>query len=432
MFKRSLETLASAIKMWVNDKFTHSHEEISDQIQDSHKEISNQIKEVVENLSIEVPVTSVNGMTGDVIINQTPANWDQNDETASDYVKGRTHYSETVTEQLVNEVTLEVSEPGSAVLFPEPFEIVAGSVYDITCNGEHYQCTAALFQEIIPAVGNLAFVGMESDTDAPFIIMYGHGEGTIFMAIEAGTFVVSVSGTVEKVKPLDSKFIPALKAKDLQNFMRIDWDARDRGEFILEQPVIVNRPFSRYHVATVEWDGDTTGKEVIDVVDLGDGKYTSLCKITDDVSFARYSFNGAEITEYFSDGSWSPSTEVVKSLNSYISICGENPRAWMCMDIDSISVIVIRDGEFTPWEGVLLTPGVYVKFGRDANTGLGGNAFEVKLYYYEGFLHPWHLPISAEIRDPYFSSFNMVSSSGKLYKITIDNEGKLISTPIDI
>lgn len=37
----------------------------------------------------EVPVTSVNGMTGDVVVEQVQADWNQNDESAIDFIKNK-------------------------------------------------------------------------------------------------------------------------------------------------------------------------------------------------------------------------------------------------------------------------------------------------------------------------------------------------------
>ena len=236
MLKRSLETLASAIKMWVNDKFTHSH-----------KEISNQIQEVVENLSFEVPVTSVNGMTGDVvieldsdvtsvngmtgdvIINPTPADWNQNKETEIDYIKNRTHYEcqviDTVympeTEHTFSETvengkrstlkfnSWEESEIMRQIIVDEDNE---GNVYYVLFDGIEYETTVTRNHH--RGLGNHYLYSDEyheyPNTGEPFCITCeAYGVLRCYVASsDSDTHTLSIYTKRNGVKQLDEKFIP--------------------------------------------------------------------------------------------------------------------------------------------------------------------------------------------------------------------------------
>ena len=203
MLKRSLETLASAIKMWVNDKFTHSH-----------KEISNQIQEVMENLSIEVPVTSVNGMTGDVIINPTPADWGQNKETEVDYIKNRTHY--VYHKEMFSEKTIYI--PGGSTqeysyLSNDLF--IYGKKYLVIINGCEYLCTVgyqgpggvSYYHDFICDDNILPFnlrtyaSGLNVG-DGVVISMYGVNNPVY------GKYTISIFEAEETVKKIDEKYLP--------------------------------------------------------------------------------------------------------------------------------------------------------------------------------------------------------------------------------
>lgn len=134
--------------------------------------------------------------------------WNQNDETAADYVKNRTHYSEIVTTQFANNVTVETSGEQPA---NDPFvmsEIIEGATYTVTWDGTTYECIAYFAEGPNSlSIGNGAVGGVSGGNEEPFFITIYNGKLMVFG--DAGTHTVSVvANNVETVHTIDPKYIP--------------------------------------------------------------------------------------------------------------------------------------------------------------------------------------------------------------------------------
>lgn len=106
--------------------------------------------------------------------NSVQADLSQNDETAPDYVKGRTHYKEHLT--IYPEKTLVMDGDGQA--YDEvDCEIVKGDTYEVYYNGTKYTCIAEEYDdgEVVGGfLGNLEAVD-GSNTGEPFAIVVAQG-----------------------------------------------------------------------------------------------------------------------------------------------------------------------------------------------------------------------------------------------------------------
>lgn len=94
----------------------------------------------------EVPVTSVNGMTGDVVVEQVQADWNQNDSTAPDYVKNRLFYaSDPIITEVLHKATLDFSVQtfggvtAGLHFFDTEITLKAGCLYKVNWNGIVYE-----------------------------------------------------------------------------------------------------------------------------------------------------------------------------------------------------------------------------------------------------------------------------------------------------
>ena len=147
--------------------------------------------------------------------------WAQNDPTAKDYVKNRTHwaYSEEVTivpEQVFKAETIG-GTPGA---FLENFDrdllcamatgeftatlhvVFDGAAYSTNIRGGDVACV----------IGNLGLLVAEQDTGEPFVFVFQNRDGAAQLAIicrTAGAHTVALTAT-EAVKTLDRKYMPAV------------------------------------------------------------------------------------------------------------------------------------------------------------------------------------------------------------------------------
>ena len=111
----------------------------------------------------------LNTLLGD--LNKQP-DWNQNDETAPDYVKNRPFYTgDSVETALVEESTASFIERNGLYIaeFLSTFEATVGETYKVTWDGAAYECVCVDFENSL-FIGNLSIAGAGSDTGEPFLM----------------------------------------------------------------------------------------------------------------------------------------------------------------------------------------------------------------------------------------------------------------------
>ena len=142
------------------------------------------------------------------------ANWNQNDETAADFVKNRPFYSETVehAETVLLEETIINTSPCAISEYAAPF--VVGDNYKVTWDGTVYECVAYQCDSSI-AIGNSSIVGSsEGDSiDVDFFVGITSSGMLIFNNRSQSTHTISISnGGNEEIiiHTIDKKYLPKL------------------------------------------------------------------------------------------------------------------------------------------------------------------------------------------------------------------------------
>ena len=145
---------------------------------------------------------------------QVQADWNQNDETAKDYVKNRPFYTgDSVETVLVEESTVSFADVGYGFYmaeFPSTFEATVGETYKVYWDGATYECTCVNFNDTW-AIGNLSIVGAGSgsDTGEPFAMNVKNGQGiSIGTADTSASHTFSISGFAQEVVKIDEKYLP--------------------------------------------------------------------------------------------------------------------------------------------------------------------------------------------------------------------------------
>ena len=162
----------------------------------------------------------------------TQSDWNQNDDTQSDYVKNRPFYTgDPVETVLVEETTVPFEESGDGIYiggFETTFLPIVGETYKISWDGSVYESTCIEFYETL-AIGNLSIAGGGSDTGEPFVFIQEHPGGlAIGTPDTVSSHTISISGTVTPVVKIDPKYLD-----------QSDWDQND-----VDAPsYIKNRPF---------------------------------------------------------------------------------------------------------------------------------------------------------------------------------------------
>lgn len=149
--------------------------------------------------------------------------WNQNDETAKDYVKNRTHYVSRESKAVVpeQEITTAVQNNRNiAMLNDVDFDILEtlfnsedNTTFDVVFDGTSYPCKwLEDGGSRVPDFGNLAIFNPSStDTGEPFYILLGQdtdaGNILVIACKVAGTHTVAVNYLQDVVHTIDPKYI---------------------------------------------------------------------------------------------------------------------------------------------------------------------------------------------------------------------------------
>ena len=138
-------------------------------------------------------------------------NWNQNDETAPDYVKNRPFYTgDPVETVLVEASTVAFVEDRGlyAAEFPSTFEAIVGETYKVSWDGTVYECTC-VYVEATYVIGNLSIISAGSDTGEPFVMGIINGSAIIiYTADTSASHTFSISGIVPEIVKIDEKYLP--------------------------------------------------------------------------------------------------------------------------------------------------------------------------------------------------------------------------------
>ena len=136
--------------------------------------------------------------------------WNQNDETAQDYVKNRPFYmGDPVEAVLVEESTVSFVENSGLYVteFPSTLEVTAGETYKVYWDGTVYECLCVSGAYSM-ALGNLSIIGAGSDTGEPFFMDVHNGSGMLIATADtSASHTFSISGIVTEIVKIPAKFI---------------------------------------------------------------------------------------------------------------------------------------------------------------------------------------------------------------------------------
>ena len=136
--------------------------------------------------------------------------WNQNDATASDYIKNRPFYTGNPVETEIipaTTVAFQENEGRMAALWPESFDLVEGQTYYVSWDGTDYVCTGILFNGAAPILGNLGIIGLGDDTGEPFVFM-NQGQWAVMSKESATEHIIGISEYAAQIVMLDEKYIP--------------------------------------------------------------------------------------------------------------------------------------------------------------------------------------------------------------------------------
>ena len=197
---------------------------------------------------------------------QVQIDWNQNDETATDYVKNRPFYTgDTVLAEILPETTVTLTDQNgrytARVESSSPFTFEVGTTYIINWNGIEYVSVCYIFGDGL-CVGDNSFITGAESTGEPFFIGMINSGVIIMFALDATaageTRTFSISTNLTDIHKIDVKYFPdgypytSLVTGTLVDNVSIEISS-DGGN--------VNNPFSLTlevgETYTVTWDENT-------------------------------------------------------------------------------------------------------------------------------------------------------------------------------
>lgn len=136
--------------------------------------------------------------------------WNQNDATASDYIKNRPFYTGDLVETvLVEESTATFADEGGVygAEVISTFLATVGETYKVSWDGTVYESVCADYRAGLFAIGNLSIAGAGADTGEPFLIVPNGSSIYIYTADTSASHTFSISGLAVEVVKIPDKYI---------------------------------------------------------------------------------------------------------------------------------------------------------------------------------------------------------------------------------
>ena len=136
--------------------------------------------------------------------------WNQNDATASDYIKNRPFYTGNPVETvLVEERTATFADEGGVygAEVISTFLATVGETYKVSWDGTVYECVCVDYRAGLFALGNLSIASVGADTGEPFLIVPNGSSIFIYTPDTSDTHTFSISGLGTEVVKIPDKYV---------------------------------------------------------------------------------------------------------------------------------------------------------------------------------------------------------------------------------
>ena len=168
--------------------------------------------------------TTAHNAAGEQIIGtfeQAQSDWNQNDETAVDYVKNRPFYTGNPVETVFfEESTLSFLDYGGVYGYEGQSSFIAtvGETYTIYWDSTAYECVGVNSQGL-SCLGN-QHIGLEGvDTGEPFLVTMVDNYMTIYTEDTSSSHIISIKGFPKEIVKIDTKYLPFMSKPDGESYL---------------------------------------------------------------------------------------------------------------------------------------------------------------------------------------------------------------------
>ena len=251
--------------------------------------------------------TTAHNAAGEPIVGtfeQVQSDWNQNNETAADYVKNRPFYTKNPVETvLVEESTVSFAEAHEGIYGAEILPMLlatAGETYTVYWDGTAYECICVNYMGY-PVLGNLSIAFGGGDTGEPFVIMMSNEYIVIYTTDASASHTFSISKVLQEIVKIDTKYLPFMPKPDGESYLTF----KSQNSFKIGA-----------HENTKSWDGT-----------LEYFSSNNTWTVWDGISYLSALTNGAEYVLY------------LRGTGNTVITGGQNPFKFLGSDIACIGNI---------------------------------------------------------------------------------------------
>ena len=168
--------------------------------------------------------------------------WNQNDETADDYIKNRPFYDRKAPARLLNGIFKFTSDNNLYIAKPTfEYDFIIGETYTVKFNGRTYRCNAIKINDYWYALGNLSLINMGENTNEPFVIEKLRSGYSIKTNISKSNISVEVTGDTMIATKIPEKYLPDNIGSG--SSVQPDWNQTDAtaNDYIKNKPTIIGK-----------------------------------------------------------------------------------------------------------------------------------------------------------------------------------------------
>lgn len=144
---------------------------------------------------------------------QAQSDWNQNDSTAPDYVKNRTHWEEsTPTTFIDNEILAFKNQLDSIYVnvYETVYKFTTDKIFNVIWDGMSYECICFKYQDFL-VIGNPNIIGAQDYSSAePFLMRSSSGKIFIYTNSTSENHTISLFGDIVVAHTIDKKYLPPL------------------------------------------------------------------------------------------------------------------------------------------------------------------------------------------------------------------------------
>ena len=171
---------------------------------------------------------------------QVQSDWNQDDDTADDYIKNRPFYDRKASARLLNGMFKFTSDNNLYIAKPTfEYDFIIGETYTVKFDGRTYKCNAIKINDYWYALGNLSLINMGENTKEPFVIEKQSSGYSIKTNISKSNISVEVTGNTMIPTKIPERYLPDNIGSG--SSVQPDWNQTDitANDYIKNKPNVI-------------------------------------------------------------------------------------------------------------------------------------------------------------------------------------------------